>query len=148
MLEEIVMPADLVGNISLGLSVTCLFFLVLGLPLIRGATSKRNLIRHGYLTIAALVLQTILVFVVMIPSLVEEFGEVLEFAPLFAFDTWLHVVTGVVAEVAGFAFVGLWLWGSVSNMKCVRAKRYMTPTFLVWIVAVVTGALVHLLDLI
>jgi hypothetical protein len=141
------MPLDLVGNISLALSVTCLFLLVLGLPLVRGVNTKKNLIRHGYLTIVALVLQTILVLVVMVPAFFSEFDGVLALSPMYALDTWLHVGLGVVSEVIGFWFVGLWLIFSVSRMRCATAKKYMTPTLIFWLVTIITGTLIHLLQM-
>jgi hypothetical protein len=51
------------GNITLTLSVVAVFLLVLGLPLVRGGlNTKKNLQRHGVLTVIALALQAILIF--------------------------------------------------------------------------------------
>ena len=141
------MALDLMGNISLIISVIVLFMLVLGLPLVRGINNKQNLMRHGYLTIAALVLQTVLVLVVMIPSILKGFDSISSLPLGDALDIWLHAVLGVVAEVAGLWFIALWLVYSRSRMRCVTAKRYMAPSLVVWIIAVVTGALIHLLQM-
>ncbi|MFB3889611.1 MAG: hypothetical protein ACE14S_08980 [Candidatus Bathyarchaeia archaeon] len=141
------MPLDLIGDISLILSVVCFFLLFVGLPLVRGINSKKNLMRHGYLTIVALVLQTILVLAVMIPAFLTSFDDVLALSPAYAANTWLHVGLGVLAEVAGFFLVAVWLVYSVSRMRCVTAKKYMTPTMVIWLIAVVTGALIHLLEM-
>ena len=62
------MALDLAGNISLILSIISLFLLVLGVPLVRNLKSAENFRRHGYLTIVALAIETILVFIIMIPS--------------------------------------------------------------------------------
>ena len=56
-------PLDPAGNISLVLQVVILFLLILGLPHAIGVGGKKNLIRHGYLTILALILHTILIFI-------------------------------------------------------------------------------------
>jgi hypothetical protein len=141
------MPLDLMGNITLSLSVTCLFLLVLGLPLVSGINSKKNLVRHGYLAIVALVLQTILVFDVMVPSFLENIEAITSLSPVGALNTWLHFGVGVIAEVFGFWFIGLWLVFTVSRMRCITAKKYMTPTLVGWIIAVITGALIHLLQI-
>ena len=143
----ILLPLDLVGNLSLALSVTSLFLLIIGLPLVRGVNTKRNLMRHGYLTIVALILQTILVFIVMIPAFLEDFDEVVSLSPLNALTTWSHVGLGILAEVAGAWFIVLWLAFSVSNMRCVTAKKYMMPIFVIWLITIVTGALIHLLQM-
>ncbi len=141
------MPLDLMGNISLALSIIVLFMLVLGLPLVRGINTKKNLMRHGYLTIVAMLLETILVFVVMVPSALRGSSAILSLSPAYAINTWLHFGLGIVAEVSGFWFIGLWVVFSRSNMGCVTAKRYMIPALIIWIIAIITGALIHLLQM-
>jgi hypothetical protein len=141
------MPLDLMGNITLTLSVVILFLLVLGLPLVRGINNKKNLTRHGYLTIVALVVQTILVFIVMLPSTFKSPEAILALTPLYSLNSWSHFVLGAVAEVSGLWFILLWLVYSVSNMRCVTAKKYMMPSMIVWIIAIVTGALIHVLQM-
>jgi predicted neutral ceramidase superfamily lipid hydrolase len=71
------MALDLLGNITLTLSVTSLFLLILGLPLVSSIKNSENLRRHGYLTIVALILETILVFVVMVPSFLRNINAIL-----------------------------------------------------------------------
>ena len=141
------MPLDLTGNVTLTLSVTSLFLLILGLPLVAGVSNKKNLTRHGYLTIIALTLQTIVVFVVMVPSLIVNLSGIVDLSMLNALNTWIHVGVGVFALGSGFAYVGLWLWFSRSKMRCFTAKKYMLPTFIIWIIAIITGALIHILQL-
>ena len=141
------MPLDLAGNIALILSIISLFLLILGIPLVRNLRNVENFKRHGYLTIVALAIETILVFVVMIPSFTNNLNEILLLSPLSALNTWLHVCLGVVAEVAGFVYVAVWLAFSPSTMQCTRFRRYMMPTFIIWIIAIVSGALIHLLQL-
>jgi hypothetical protein len=140
------MSLDLVGTVSLVLSVTSLFLLIVGLPLVSNLKSVQNLQRHGYLTIAALALETILVFLVMVPSFLDNLPAVFGLPISQALNTWLHVGLGVFAEVAGFAYVALWLAYSRSRMMCLKAKRLMTPTFLIWIIVIITGAIIHLLE--
>ncbi len=142
------MSLDVSGNVSLALSVVTLFLLILGLPLVRGSKSVTNFRRHGYFTVAALVVETILVFVVMIPAFIDGFGDVLALSALPSLNTWLHVGLGVFAEVSGLVYVTVWLMSSPSKMRCMRFKKYMLPTFIVWFIAIITGALIHLLELI
>jgi hypothetical protein len=143
----VIMALDLAGNISLTLSIVSLFLLVLGIPLVRDLKNAENFRRHGYLTIVALAIETILVFIVMIPSFTKNFDAVLSLSLLSGLDTWLHFGLGVVAEVAGFVYVVMWLAFSPSTMQCMRFRRYMMPTFIIWIIAVISGALIHLLQL-
>ncbi len=141
------MALDLAGNITLILSVISLFLLILGIPLVQNLKNAENFKRHGYLTIIALVIETILVFIVMIPSFINNFGDILLLSPLPALDNWIHVSLGVVAEVAGFVYVIMWLAFSPSTMQCIRFRKYMMPTFVIWMIAVISGALIHLLQL-
>jgi hypothetical protein len=140
------MVLDVAGDISLVLSIVTLFLLILGLPLTKELKSAENFRRHGYLTIAALIVETILIFTVMLPTFVDEFDSVLALYPIYAVNTWLHVVLGVFAEAAGFLFVVMWL-SAFSKMGCVRFRKFMTPTFAVWLIAVFTGAVIHLLEM-
>jgi len=58
------------------LSVVAMFLLVLGLQLVKGLNNRKNLERHGILTIVALALQTALIFAVIVPSLIDNFGAI------------------------------------------------------------------------
>ncbi|HUK85116.1 MAG TPA: hypothetical protein VLU95_04565 [Candidatus Acidoferrum sp.] len=103
--------------------------------------------KHGYLTIAAMLLQTILVFVVMVPGVLRGSGAILSLSPEYAVNTWLHFGLGIVAMVLGFWFVGLWVFFSHLKMQCLVVKRYMMPALIIWIIAIATGALIHLLQM-
>jgi hypothetical protein len=138
---------DPIGNISLVLQIVILFLLILGLPFAKGMKTKKNLVIHGYLTIVALVLHTILIFIVMVPSFMGGFGEIGELSTILAFTVWSHVVLGTLAEVLGVIVVGVWLSKSVSKMNCGKMKRWMLPIFIIWAVSIVNGALVHILAL-
>lgn len=115
--------------------------------MVKGFGGKKNLMRHGYLTVLALVLHTILIFSVMILSFgsgLEEVGNLVFFN---AFVVWSHVVSGTAAEILGFIVVGFWLSKPLSNMACTRVKKIMLPLFIVWTLSVINGALIHILDI-
>jgi len=138
---------DPIGNVSLSLQVAILFLLILGLPLTKGPSGKKNFLRHGYSTVAALILHTILIFLVMTPSFITGFSEFGELSLFASVTVWSHAVLGTVAEVLGVIIVVAWLVKGPSKMSCVVWKRWMIPTFIIWVVAVVNGALVHILGL-
>jgi hypothetical protein len=140
-------PLDPVGNISLTLQVVILFLLVLGLPFARGIGGKKSFMRHGYLTVLALILHTILIFIVMIPSFSSGFGELGELSFLSAFNVWSHAILGTAAEILGFIVVGFWLSKPLSNMACVRVKKVMLPLFIIWTISLINGALIHILGM-
>ena len=140
-------PLDPAGNISLILQVVILFLLVLGLPFVKGIGGKKNLILHGYLTVLALVMHTILIFVVMIPSFNNGFGEIGELSFLGAFNVWSHAILGTLAEILGFIVVGFWVSKPLSNLACIRARKLMLPLFVIWTISLVNGAIIHILGL-
>jgi hypothetical protein len=140
-------PLDPVGNISLVLQVVILFLLILGLPFVKGIGAKKNLVLHGYLTMLALVLHTILIFVVMIPSFSSGLGELGELPFLNAFNVWSHAILGTAAEILGFIIVGFWVSKPLSNMACARVKKVMLPLFIIWTISLINGALIHILGM-
>jgi hypothetical protein len=138
---------DLVGDVSLVLQIVILFQLILGLPLVRGINNKKNLARHGYLTIAALMLHTILILIVMVPSFIGSLGEIGELSAIWSFTVWSHAVLGTTAEVLGIILVCAWLSKPTSRMNCAKVRRWMTPTFIIWATSIINGAIVHILGL-
>jgi len=138
---------DPVGNISFVLQVVILFLLILGLPLVKGVTTKKNLMWHGYLTVLALVLHTFLIFIVMVPSFSNGFGELGGLSVLDSFTVWSHAVLGTAAEVLALIIIAPWLYKRPSRMACARMKKWMLPTFIIWIIAIVNGTLIHVLGM-
>jgi hypothetical protein len=140
-------PLDPVGNISLVLQVVILFLLILGLPFAKGFGGKKNLMRHGYLTVLALILHTLLIFMVMIPSFNNGLGELGGLTFPYALTVWSHVILGTAAEILGIIVVGFWVSKPLSNMACARTKKVMLPLFIIWSLAIINGALVHILGM-
>ena len=98
---------------DLVLNVVILFLFLMRLPLLRsvnrGVNAKRNFIRHGYLTLVALVLETSLVFVVMIPSFLKGVSEFSRLSILDSANVWSHVILGIIADLIGFIIIVPWL---------------------------------------
>jgi hypothetical protein len=142
---------DPVGNVSLIFNVVILFLLIMGLPLIRGANrgvnAKMNSIRHGYLTMIALVLETALIFIVMVPSFLRGLGNLGGLSILDSANVWSHVVLGTIAEVLGFIIIVPWLYKRPSKMGCGKMMKWMMPTLIIWIIVVATGTLIHVLGM-
>lgn len=145
------MTLDPVGDISLALQIVILFLLILGLPFFRGQKGQReqkNLIAHGYSTVAALVLHTILIFVIMIPSLASGLLEISDFSSFDAFMVLSHAVLGTLAEILGILIITLWLSKGPKKMACWKTRNWMTVTFIIWVISVVNGTLVHIFGMI
>lgn len=145
------MELDPVGNISLSLQIVILFLLILGLPFFRGQKAQKeqkNLIAHGYSTVAALVLHSILIFVVMVPSFASGIPEIGDLSAFDAFTVLSHVVLGITAEILGLAIIGVWLSKGPKKMACWRWRKWMIPIFVIWAISIVNGVLVHVLGMI
>ena len=140
-------PLDPIGNISSSLQVAILFLLIIGLPSIKGRNESRNASRHGYFTVLALILHTVLILVVMIPAFSNGIGELGELPPLYTFNILSHAILGTLAEVFGLIVVAYWLLKSPKSMQCVRMRRWMTPIFVIWVVSLINGALIHILGM-
>jgi hypothetical protein len=137
-------PLDPVGNISLILQIVILFLLILGLPLVKGFGGKKNFMRHGYLTVLALILHSVLIFIVMIPTVTNGLGELSGLSFFYSLTVWSHIILGTTAEIFGIIVVGFWLSKPLSNFACVRMKKIMLPLFIIWTLAIINGALVHI----
>ncbi len=140
-------PLDPIGNISLILQIVILFLLILGLPFFRGQKDQKNLTVHGYFTVAALVLHTILIFLVMIPTFTGGLGELGELSLFNSFTVWSHIVLGTAAEVLGVIIIAFWLGKGPKKMACWKFKKWMLPTFVIWVISIVNGTLIHILGM-
>ena len=140
-------PLDPIGNISLILQIVILFLLILGLPFFRGQKDQKNITWHGYCTVAALVLHTILIFLVMIPTFTGGLGELGELSLLNLFTVWSHIVLGTAAEVLGVIIIAFWLGKGPKKMACWKLKKWMLPTFVIWVISIVNGTLIHILGM-
>jgi hypothetical protein len=140
-------PLDVVGDISLALQIAILFLLILGLPFLRGAGRKKNLMWHGYSTVAALVLHTILIFLVMVPAFTGGLDELSGLSLAYSVTVWSHIILGSAAEILGLILVVSWLSKGPSKMSCSRLKKWMAPIFIIWTISIVNGAIIHLIGI-
>ena len=138
-------PPDPVGNTVLSLQIVILFLLILGLPFVKSKNEKKkkNIAKHGYLTVLALVLHTITVLIVMVPSFSTNFDSVGQLSILQSTTVWLHAATGIAAEILGIVLVASWAFKPLQQMTCAKRKWLMAPTFIIWTTSLITGAVIH-----
>jgi len=141
-------PLDPVGSTVLSLQIVILFLLILGLPFVKSKNEKKNIAKHGYLTVLALVLHTITVLIVMVPSFSTNFDSVGELSILQSTTVWLHAVTGIAAEILGIVLVASWAFKPLQQMTCAKRKWLMAPTFIIWTTSLITGAVIHVAGII
>ena len=135
--------SELVVDVSLVLNVLSVFLVVIGVFGRRG--SSRVLLRHGYLSVAGLVLKIGTVVAAMLPPLLLEFPmELSEFSIFQMSFLVVKVTLGIVGTIMGFICIVPWLLKNREIKSCDKVRRWMLPTLIVWILAVVLGAIVHL----
>lgn len=133
---------EYLGDISLVLNIVALILVTIGV--FGRRASKQALMRHGYLSILGFAIKLATVFAVMIPVLVIEGPEILEFSALSLGLVGLKVVLGIVGDVMGFVCIVPWFLKPIGQMNCKIVKRWMMPTFIVWIVSIILGVVIHL----
>ena len=80
----------------------------------------------------------------MIPTLVMTPIEISKFSLL---DYWIiiaKVTFGILGTVMGFICIVPWFFKPLNQMACIKVKRWMLPTFIVWTLSVVLGTVVRL----
>jgi hypothetical protein len=133
------------GSFSIVLQVSILFLLILGLNTVKGGTAgKRNLELHGYLTILALVMHTLLTFFIMIPAHINELGKLSEVSFGTGFLVWSYVLLGSVVEILGFRVVLSWVSKPLSDLACLRVKKLMLPLFVIWEISAFIGVFIQI----
>jgi len=141
-------PLSPIGNVVLSLQIVSLFLLILGLPFVKRKGHKKNLIRHGYLVTLALVLHTVTMLIVMVPSFSINLNSIENLSILQSITVWLHAATGTAAEILGIFMVAEWAFKPLQQMTCARRKWLMMPTFIIWTVSLITGAVILVVGII
>lgn len=137
--------ADLAGDISLVVNFVALLLLIVGVYGRKG--SKKSLMMHGYLSILGFTLKMATVLIVMIPFVVTELPEeALEMSGLDISILWAKIIIGVIGTMMGFICIVPWLGRHRDLNSCLRVRRWMLPTFVVWAITVFFGMIVHLFE--
>lgn len=103
----------------------------------------RHFTRHGILMASAVVLNFISFLVVMGPSILGlQSFIVARPSHILSIATVIHASTGTIAEVIGVYLVVSWRLAS-SIQRCVRRKRWMRVTIVVWLIALGSGFLIY-----
>jgi len=126
-------------NLVFQIIVFCLFIVSLVVA------KRKKLFLHGNTIFVALVLNTVSIFIVMVPSLLSLTQLVVE-KPfnVVSMTILVHTGIGVVAEI-----LAVWLvasWGLRSSLKpCARRKKMMWVSTAFWLAALLLGILLYLL---
>jgi uncharacterized membrane protein YozB (DUF420 family) len=104
---------------------------------------KRRFFLHGATVLIALVLNTVSFLLVMLPSLMnkEIFRTQSVFTPFYSV-TLTHAALGAIAEILAVWLVASWHLQS-SSRNCVRKRKVMDMTLVLWILALLLGILLY-----
>jgi len=101
---------------------------------------KRKITPHGYVTLAAVVLNALSVIIVMLPSVLR----IMDGASLNAFTIVViaHSILGAAAIIVGVYLMAVWRLRKPGE-SCFRLRNYMRPLAIVWILSAALGAYVY-----
>jgi hypothetical protein len=83
----------------------------------------------------------------MVPSFANGFSELGELSLFSSVTVWSHAILGTAAEVLGILLIASWLVRGPAKMTCGNWKNWMMPIFIIWVISIINGALVHILGL-
>lgn len=128
--------ANLSQDITLLSQIAILLILLVGYKSVK----DKKLLSHGRTMTAAVILHTLTIVPVMIPSFILYFDVLLTspFSPGILI-TWIHVIVGLLAELLGVFLVSEWRFRPLSTMTCIKRKRVMGPLLMMWTSASILG---------
>lgn len=142
------MALDFQGNIVSVIQVIALVMLVIGVYPYRIRTKNRNLIMHGFFSIAAVGLNLATILSIMIPVFIGDFMFISNLSLVQLSVVWLHAVLGIVALALGFIIIFSWVTHPLGELGCSKMWRLMIPTFIIWIFVLVLGLAIHFYNII
>jgi hypothetical protein len=142
------MALDFQGNIVSVIQVIALVMLVIGVYPYRIRTKNRNLIMHGFFSIAAVGLNLATILYIMIPVFIGDFIFVSNLSLVQLSVVWLHAVLGIVSLALGVIIIFSWVTHPLGELGCSKMWRLMIPTFIIWIFVLVLGLAIHLYNII
>ena len=127
----------LIATVRLVLQITVLM-LLFGSLWLKG---KKKFRQHGITMLMAVILHTISIVVVMMPS----FGVITsgEFSAVVSAITYVHGIAGILAEVFAVWIIVAWRLRT-SLQYCALKKKHMRITLIVWLTALLLGMLMYL----
>ncbi len=106
---------------------------------------RRSYLRHGISMGLAVVLHTVSIFVVMVPSLLASGGLLGDLLNRLAFVVLSHAALGSFVEVLGLYLLSVLALNRGVTKSCFRNKMIMRVTFVLWVVELVVGVYVYFL---
>jgi uncharacterized membrane protein YozB (DUF420 family) len=133
--------ATLVADVNLLLQLTILLVLILGWRFERGG----DYLKHGIMMGTALAFHTLLIFLVMVPSLRVSTGLFANLLNRLTLVVLSHSTLGSLVEVLGIYLFSVWLSDRGVSKACFRNKGIMKATVILWAIEIVLGIYLYIL---
>jgi hypothetical protein len=142
------MALDFQGNLVSIIQVIALVMLVIGVYPYRIRTKNRNLIMHGFFSIAAIGLNLATTLSIMIPVFTGNFMLISNLSLVQLSIVWLHAIFGIVTIALGLIIIFSWITHPLRELGCSKMWRLMIPTFIIWTFTLVLGLAIYVYSII
>jgi uncharacterized membrane protein YozB (DUF420 family) len=133
--------APFLADLNLLLQVAVLLVLLASLRF----KFRRSYLRHGVSMGLAVVLHTVSIFVVMVPSLLASGGLFGDLSNRLALAVLSHAVLGSFVEVLSLYLLSVLALNRGVTKACFRNKVTMRITLVLWVVELIVGVYVYFL---
>jgi len=133
--------APLYADLNLVFQISILILLIAGISIAR---LKHKFNRHGALMGIAIILNTISIIIVMLPSFLSFSGLFADLSTPAAIVI-THAILGVLVEVLGIWLVANWIFRRKNIRGCVGKKNLMRATLLLWSIELFVGIYVYIM---
>jgi uncharacterized membrane protein YozB (DUF420 family) len=123
-------------DINLIMQIVILIIIVVSLVY----KNKRKFRVHAGLMGAAVILQVVSLFAVMLPSFNHNYDYfTTATSELGVQTTWIHAILGTITLILGSILFIAWALQPANIAACSRRKRLMDITILLWVIALMFG---------
>jgi len=105
---------------------------------------KRKYAIHGAIMGCCIVLNTISIFAIMVPSLLKLDGLINGLSTRLSLLIVTHAIVGSVVEILGILLVAAWVYNRASVDNCFKRKHLMEATIILWILELIVGLLLYM----
>ena len=105
------------------------------------AKLRHSHVKHAVMMGSAIVLHTIAIFTIMIPSLLSMGG----LFPRFAWIIVTHSTIGSLVEIMGVWLVASWFSNRANVEKCFKRKNVMRVTIVLWLAELILGIFFYMM---
>jgi uncharacterized membrane protein YozB (DUF420 family) len=127
----------------LNLILQAIILVVLGLAIY--ARLKHGYVKHAMLMGSGIVLHTVAIVTIMVPSLLSMDVLLRNLLTGFALLTIVHATVGSLVEITGIWLVAAWLSNTTTVEKCFKRKNVMRVTIALWLMELILGIYVYMM---